>query len=721
MANNIFAPPTASELESARQNDMFRPPTGDELKAVGHQGSMEQFIDTNIDALPMYGQAAGSLFGPVGAGAGQAAGESLKNTINAVRNTSWENEFRLPTRDEVAQVADSAVQAFNTGATAEMGGRIIGKGIETLARPAEIPGKLRAAFGRGEASGTQSQAARASAQGSASSQASASAAGSEAEQGGQMFSYRAPKNLDELNQWEPATKRELPQRARLQEIEAAVPDLQTKPLKYHYAMFDNPKAMKDLKLQFENLPTASAKKIADYNQQIVNESGDKVRDLVRVLADGEPKSLGDAGESFLTVVRDKNDAINERLGPAFDAFKAESRALSADEAKEVVNTISGKSKIGHLIDKKDGKFFLNKNTPRTGVSDDEYRAIRRVVMDLNDGMTFQELQRTREFLRKQIDPMNPGATPEIARVRRIMLSALEDMAGRRDVGVGEVFKEYAKNQQALETIEKIVGGNVENLNAIYAANPDRVVQKIFANPNYAAAVREYVGPQTMNDMTAAYIDSGIRGAFDSANGFNPVKLRQWIKSNQTFLKNYVDPRVSERLSALADYGYFGKRFLDEVNPSGTAASLKAMLEPGSFWQKIKTGDVKSAVLSQAEQKVTAAAKQRQAQRIANEMLGEVAPRSPTVAEAEIRQMVRPESLGQIGTRAAAAAISAPQKGPERWMADGARNLQSIGIPAETVEKLRQSKQGQALLIRAQGIGPNSKAMQSILKQIGEME
>jgi hypothetical protein len=160
---------------------------------------------------------------------------------------------------------------------------------------------------------------------------------------------------------------------------------------------------------------------------------------------------------------------------------------------------------------------------------------------------------------------------------------------------------------------------------MYAANPERVVNRIFSNPNYAKVVSEYVGPQKMQELVGSYLQRGVDASFDSAKGFQPHVLKNWLKKNQTFISNYVDPAMGQRINALSDYGYYGRRFLDEVNPSGTAASLKEMIQPKDFIQKVKQDGFSGAVQSEVAQRLGGALKQKQATRVLNEKLGGTNP------------------------------------------------------------------------------------------------
>lgn len=585
-----------------------------------------------------------------------------------------------------------------------------------------------------EVEADQAQAARAASEASATNKSSVSGGGLEIEQGGKLFDFKAPKNLKELENWTPSfSTGELPGKKRLAEIEQIVPDLETKPLNYHYMMMENPKAMKDLKIQFENLPTDSANKISAYNQAIVDESADKINKTVKGIAEIEPRNLTDAGNDLISTVKDKYNGEKKALGPIFQELQ-KTPPLSPDESRDLALGIANDSKIGRLIkvNQDNGRIGLDSNTPRTGISDTEHGVLAKVVDDLNDGMSFKDLQNTREYLRKSINPQDPAASSEIANVRRIMLDHMEQMADNRGPDARSTFKAYAQNERARESVEKIIGGKIDNLDSMYAANPDRVVSKVLSNPNYAKVVGDYVGPDKMKELVQSWVQNGVSKSNDSAKGFDPSALRSWLKSNSTVLKANVDPDTVQRLNALADYGYFGKRFLDEANPSGTAASLKAMVDPQGFFQKAKQGGIYHAIESTVTGKVQAATEQRQAIREVNEAFG--TPQPPTAAQA-IKSGVKSSILNEGANTSAYGStlkqIGAPKsqsaadnderkKGPDKWANDGAKNLQKHDADfanKEMLDQLSKTKSGKDLLIKASDLKPGSKAMENLVEKI----
>jgi hypothetical protein len=650
-----------------------------------------------------------------------------------------------PTGAEQAKMMGASDVSYreSLGVPSYLGGNIspadiYGAGLEVVQDPLVIGSGIKKIFQGGkalispltrEASAKLAQSAKSTADATAKVSANIGGGDLVVEQGGQMFKYKPPESLEELRQWKPKPSvGELPGKGRLEEIVNTVPDLETKPLKYHYTMMDNPKSMKELKLKFENLPTEDAKKIAAYNQEIVDESSRKIIGTVEDMSGAEPRSLHDSGNDFISTVKEKYNADKKALGPIFEQVQNRAKTLNKNESKDLIVGLGENTKIGKLLaQNEEGRFYLENNSPRTGLSDSEHKVLSRLVDDLNDGMTFKEIQRARDFLRKSVDPMNPAASSEINKVRSIMLGQLEEMATKIDPEIGKTFKNYAINERNRESIEKIIGGKIDTLDSMYAANPDRVVKKVLSNPNYTKIVAEYVGPEKMNQMMASYIKTGIEKATDSAKGFAPHTFKTWLKSNATILNANVSPEVLNRLNSLADYGYFGKRFLDEVNPSGTAASLKAMIEPMDFMQKVKQSGITGAIASEVGSRAKSAIKQKSSIKSVDEMLGTVKakPKNPSSASDSVKMSELLDKAAKFqGSSAAIRSLKPDEKlkGTDKWANDGAdKLLEHAKTPEQKmlIEKIKglKSQKAKRLFISASDLKPGSKSMDNVMKQI----
>lgn len=542
---------------------------------------------------------------------------------------------------------------------------------------------------------------------------------------GTAFRFKAPKSLDELRQWKPSAESgQMPGRQRLQQIVETVPDIETKPLKYHFDMMDNPKSMKELKLRFENLPTSDAKKIAQYNKQIVDESTSKIQSTILDFVGNEPKRLSDAGTDFISTVKDKYHSEKDILGPIFEEVQKRSPKLNKTDSHDLILALGEQSHIGKLLDQSQetGRFYLKPNAPRTGLSDAEHKVLGRVIDDLNDGMTFSEIQKTREFLRKAIDPSHPAASAEIGKVRSIMLGQLESMAHKIDPKIGETFKAYAINERSRESIERIIGGRIETFDAMYAANPEKVVQKIFSNPNHTEIVSKYIGYKKMKEMIGSYIQNGIDKATDSAKGFSPEKFKSWLKRNESLIKGNVPSDTIDRLSALSDYGYYGKRFLDEVNPSGTAASLQAMLEPTEFLQRVRSKGLVEASVGEITGKLSDAKKSFSAKSELNKLLS---PEKSVVPKNN--RLLTIDNAGKFGKAATLPKVmlrEEEKKGPDKWAQNGFKRLQSFADSQNDLELSyvlnqldKDNKQIKTLLISASDFKPGTKGFNKVLDQL----
>ena len=260
------------------------------------------------------------------------------------------------------------------------------------------------------------------------------------------------------------------------------------------------------------------------------------------------------------------------------------------------------------------------------------------------------------------------------------------------------------------------------MNQIYNANPERVVKKILSNPNYVEVVSQYVGPEKMREMIAGYVENGLGKSFDPVMGFRPSVARNWIYKNREFLEKYLGPQYFERMSALADYGYLGKRFLDEVNPSGTAASLKNMIEPGGFFQKVKQGQLVGAVTSATVGAADTAIKQRSAKKFLDKSLNPNAKKLRSGSDPLFLPGKADDNLGKLKAGAAFSKTRSDddQKGPKKWQAQGEQALLKV-VPKSIVEKLKDSPEGQKLLIEASNAKPGSKRMKAILKKLEGMK
>ena len=290
--------------------------------------------------------------------------------------------------------------------------------------------------------------------------------------------------------------------------------------------------------------------------------------------------------------------------------------------------------------------------------------------------------------------------------------------------VGQLFKRYAINEKSREAVEKIIGGKIESLDAMFSASPDNVLKKIFSNSNHAAIIREYIGAEKYQELVGSYLQHGVSRATDSVNGFSPYKFKTWLKSNQQFLEGNLSPDQIDRVLALTDYAVFGKKFLAEVNPSGTAASIAEMIEPQNFVQRISQKGILGGVTSEVATRAKTFTSQRKARQAVDEALSGVptSPRGP-IGEGAAKRL---ESAGEAVKRAvpkvkgaytAARVQSIENKGKAKFIKKGHEKVLRAGGDKFKSLIYSEDKEVKELLMRASGLQPGSKMFNNIMRQL----
>ncbi len=607
---DLFAPPTKDELQAIQDGQMFAPPTEDEIQSTQDQPEDPRSAgQIALDAINPLNWLKNMIAGV------EAASEALDAVTGApVRKAVTELATgqkldHAPSGKDQAKMLGLSDKTFNESLT---GGEfdipvvgdmspagVTGFGLQMVQDPL-IPlsaaagaakqtigkgvSKIRDFVSKGAASGKDALKASGLADevADAMMNANPNMAGIVEKTGGKANVFK---------DWpSPMADMTVPDSfKRMREIEYVVPDLKTPPQPLHYEMMKSGHHMRDLKNKIARLTPKEAEAFNNYNAGMLKEAEGKILEIPSQISGTRPRSIADEGSDIIGVVRDTYNNERNKLAPLFDELKLSSQPLSADEGKDLAIAIMGNSRVSPgLYSVEDGLVTLNPNKPRFGISDQEYKVLKTVIDDLNNGATFEEIQKMREYMRKAADPANPRAFTRLNEARKVMLDYLEGMTSQMEMGVDAagkmnnrvhtVFQQFAKNERAKDAVETIIGGSIDSADALFAANPEKVVQKILSNPKHVEALRAYVGPDKINEIMAAYIEDGIKQAIHPTQGFKPHQLQNWMKKNAQVLKNNVPPEAIERLNALADLGWMSKRFLDQANPSGTADALKSILD-----------------------------------------------------------------------------------------------------------------------------------------------
>lgn len=404
----------------------------------------------------------------------------------------------------------------------------------------------------------------------------------------------APKDMGELVARHEADSAkglvpDLPSAQRLREIEETLPDLENKPLGIHREMLKSKQNYDMVRVRYKELPSKEREALDAYEQRMKAEIERKIGGLIDEGGTRPALPRTDAGNNLIAEVGEIYKANKTRLGPVFQKFN-EVPINEGQHIQGLTNRLAEEVPgFGQAlrINQETGKLELGKFRPDMGVSRKAYAKMGEVVRSLNEEkLSFRQMQQIREYLRKEIDPAKPGETADLQAIRKAMLNHMEDLVNESapDLEVRKTFQEYAKNERFLENFEQILGGKIENINALYNANPDAVLNKVFANPNTVKIAREGLGEQRFNNLVADFVGDLKARATDSAkNTTSMARLAQDIKRRRGVLVEAMGEEKVRRLEALTDLG----RIIPDappVNPSGTAKT--------SVWASIIRGGKK---------------------------------------------------------------------------------------------------------------------------------
>ena len=390
----------------------------------------------------------------------------------------------------------------------------------------------------------------------------------------------APKNLDDLAAWHKVAEAkgqlpELPSAERLREVVRLLPDLEHKPLGAHYEMLKSRQNFDVHRVHLRTLPGQTRVQMDAYEQKMKNEITEKVGAMIDGLGNRPKLPKAEAGNQLMADVSEIYKAEKKRLGPLFEELKKTPIPEGAHESGLINRLAERAPGFGQALqfDNETGKLAMGPFRPDMGISRKAYTEMRQVVNSLNqESLSFQQMQRIREYLRKQIDPAKPGETQDLQAIRGAMLDHMEDLisANHPSANVRATFKQYAKNERLLEDFEKILGGKVEDFNALYLANPDQVLNRVFTNPNTVSRARELLGNEKFANLTGDFLNELRERAFDSAkNSLSVARFARELKMRKGVLEAAIGKEQYERLRALADLGKIIPD-AEPINPSGTA-------------------------------------------------------------------------------------------------------------------------------------------------------
>ncbi len=478
-------------------------------------------IRTNIDALPMYGQAAGSLFGPIGSGLGQAAGNSLKEGINSLIDRPLSDNFRLPTKNHIAEVLDDSVKNFNEGVVYGMAGDIAAKGLQAGARGAQglIANRAKALKG---------------------------------------FYDRPPvENLDE--------------------ILAASDRLGVKPLE---AMKTSNKYVQDLESGLSQSGSIPARSVGEAYENFfagLNKAGEKISSLATPDSDF---AIGKAlSEGLENQVRSSQAPVKE----LYDKVNPELFHIPVDES--VVTKQFAALKRQPIFRTSDGSQFLQKYADDLLSSSKNLADLKEFRTNLKGSLsrTASDLDKTRlDAIYDAITRVRDGSINSVASVDDFISGAgktIQKESGTLLDDIALADAAHASNMSEINSLGELIGnkGNLKSpsdfLNKLSQVSEDELTKRASnSSLNTLTNLKEKF-PQIFEKARQAKVNEMIQKA-TGVNGFNEG---QFIKNFDRLGREYQEMFFTpEQISHISDLKTIKAAIPERLGPSGTPKGLMTM-------------------------------------------------------------------------------------------------------------------------------------------------
>jgi len=288
------------------------------------------------------------------------------------------------------------------------------------------------------------------------------------------------------------------------------------------------------------------------------------------------------------------NATKKELGPIFEAYKDISlnpQSIAATMRQRIVSEIPDLA--SHVkLDKKNGFIKLRPYDMAMGLSKQEYSVINDALGALNKkGLKFKDIQRVREAMRLEMDPLNYGAYRNAEAIRKSMLGGLEDLVAEStgNGGVRETFQKYRVNEEKLSNIEEFLGGSIDpKAPANSRARSDRIVDTVFSSPEAIEQAAEYFGPPKVKQLSGDYVNQMIKTATDEKGNFSANKFATMWRQKRPLLAKVMDTKDVKKIDSSIVF-MKGVTDLAPFNPSGTAptrAIYEALTEPTKIPGKI---------------------------------------------------------------------------------------------------------------------------------------
>jgi len=373
----------------------------------------------------------------------------------------------------------------------------------------------------------------------------------------------------------------LPQKSILESANNVIPDSKFPVHNVQLESMADPN-IREIYKSVKESNTVEGKILRDYESLQKTEGVKMLDDTIRKLS---PEQLtADAykgGEQIGDALSEIYKAAKIADKEVFETIKRVSPNLKVTSAEllESLQKTFPDSDFGNIMQLKDGGDLVMKPWKSSmPISKEAYTAVREVVEGL-DGytMSVEGLRNVRNSIGDRITfDLAPRPKAELSSIKKNLMDLMEGTLQKEEsaLPVRDAFRNYARNEARRETLEKIIGGKLDDKQGILRQfKPEQLGDKMFSNSATIQAIREIVPIEVFDRMAGNYLLEQV-AKFTDQGKFSSQRFATWAKNNATELNMAFGDKAGfvERLNALADK----MRILPDtapLNPSGTAKAL----------------------------------------------------------------------------------------------------------------------------------------------------
>ena len=444
---------------------------------------------------------------------------------------------------------------------------------------------------------------------------------------------------------------ELPRQEELVGAVARLGDkLEVKPLPIHYEIQGVPEVSNRIKRMIES-PGKVSEVVSEHSTLMKRNLEKLLNDEANVIGSKASDATTEAKRVIGEFQKEYNDA-QAKMSPSFklmSKMKSRNPEILDDVIFSLNNEIKEKtgSELARRITTRAGtqRLALKPFNTVSGISKDEYKILSRVVEDINRlnlGTTqgnlieMRQIQNMREYIRKSMDPKRPGDYSFLPKLRKRMLTSMEEIGKEHGDDIYSVMQQWAKNETRRDLIEDIIGviervpGSKERQIAF-----ENVASNILRDSTLTQQAVDSLGKERVRSIVGSFIKENA-ALNQNQTGFSGARLKRFLDQNQESLSIVLSP---DELQRIRDISTVARLVPDQAkaNPSGTAGSLL----------DIARRSMEKGPISGTMEGVREVLRNKAAQKEFEDLLGELGAKwQPRISETEKRLSRRKKVISE---------------------------------------------------------------------------